>query len=69
MARRRIVIEGRVLSDDFRTGAALGQFKSPRPVEGEAWDKFFEPPFYTAYDGGDVWVMLVVRPLDTTGEP
>ncbi len=58
-----------VLSDDFRTGAALGQFKSPSPVEGEAWDKLFEPPFYTAYDGGDVWVMLVVRPLDTTGEP
>jgi hypothetical protein len=58
-----------MLSEDFRTGAALSQFNSPYPVEGEAWDKFFARPFYTVYDGGDVWVMVVARPLDTTGEP
>lgn len=58
-----------VLSEDLRTGAALSQFHSPLPVEGEAWTKFFAPPFYTVYDGGDVWVMVVVRSLDTTGEP
>ncbi len=58
-----------VLSEDFRTGAALSQVEGPMPVEGEAWDKFFDLPFYTVYDGGDVWVMVVVRPLDTTGEP
>jgi len=57
-----------VLSDDFRTGAALSQFDTPRPVEGEAWDKFFAPPFLRIYDGGDVQVFYVVRPLDTTGE-
>jgi len=57
-----------VLSEDLRTGAALSQVDTPRPVEGEAWDKFFEPPFIRVYDGGDVWVMYVVRPLDTNGE-
>jgi hypothetical protein len=58
-----------VLSEDLGTGAALSQFTSPQPVDGEAWDKFFVPPFYTVYDGGDVWVMVVMRPLDATGEP
>jgi hypothetical protein len=58
-----------MLSEDFRTGAALTQFSSPRPVEGEAWDKFFVPPFYTVYDGGDVWVVVASRPLEATGEP
>jgi hypothetical protein len=57
-----------VLSDDLRTGAALSQFKGTMPVEGEAWDKFFEPPFLKVYDGGDVWVMYVMRPLGTPGE-
>lgn len=57
-----------VLSEDFRTGAALSQVDSPRPVEGEAWDKFFAPPFLRIYDGGDVWVMYAVRPLDADGE-
>ncbi|UCC92696.1 MAG: hypothetical protein JSW25_08535, partial [Thermoplasmata archaeon] len=57
-----------VLSEDFRTGAALSQFESARPVEGAAWDKFSEPPFLRVYDGGDVQVLYVMRPLDTTGE-
>ena len=56
-----------VLSEDFKTGAALSQYDTARPVEGEAWDKFFDPPFIRVYDGGDVWVMYVVRPLDITG--
>ncbi len=58
-----------LLSEDLRTGAALSQVDSPRPVEGEAWDKFFAPPFLRIYDGGDVWVMYAVRPLDANGEP
>jgi hypothetical protein len=61
-------VTGVVLSEDFRTGAAISQVDSPLPVEGEAWDKFFAPPFVRIYDGGDVWVMYVVRPLDTDGE-
>lgn len=56
-----------LLSDDLRTGAALSQFGNPLPVEGEAWDKFFGPPFVRVYDGGDVQVLYVVRPLDTSG--
>jgi hypothetical protein len=56
-----------VLSDDLRTGAALSQFNTPSPIEGEAWDKFFEPPFLRIYDSGDVYVLYVVHPLDTTG--
>jgi hypothetical protein len=58
-----------VLSEDFRSGAALSQFSSPRAVEGEAWDKFLEPPFYKVYDGGDVLIVVAARPLDITGEP
>lgn len=57
-----------VLSDDLRTGAALSQVDTPRPVEGEAWDKFFGPPFIRIYDDGDLRVFYVVRPLNTTGE-
>ncbi len=51
------------LSEDFRTGAALSQFESAEPVEGEAWDKFFGPPFVRLYDGGDVWVFGVPQPF------
>jgi hypothetical protein len=52
-----------VLSEDFRTGAALSQYESAEPIEGEAWDKFFEPPFVRLYDGGDVWVFGVPQPI------
>jgi hypothetical protein len=58
-----------VLADDLRTGAALSQFDSARPIDDEAWEKFSGPPFICIYDGGDVRVLYVVRPLDTTGEP
>lgn len=51
------------LSKDFRTGAALSQFESAEPIEGEAWDKFFGPPFVRLYDGGDVWVFGVPQPV------
>ncbi len=53
-----------LLSEDFRTGAALSQFTTAEPIEGEAWDKFFEPPFVRLYDGGDVWVMGVPQDID-----
>jgi len=52
-----------LLSEDFRTGAALSQYKSAEPIEGEAWDKFFGPPFVRLYDGGDVWVLGVPQPV------
>jgi uncharacterized membrane protein (DUF373 family) len=58
-----------VISEDLRSGAALSQFDTARPIDNGAWDKFFEPPFIRVYDGGDVMVLYVVRPLDTTGEP
>ena len=51
------------LSEDFRTGAALSQYESAEPIEGEAWDKFFGPPFVRLYDGGDVWVFAVPQPV------
>ncbi len=52
-----------LLSEDFLTGAALSQYESAEPVEGEAWDKFFGPPFVRLYDGGDVWVFGVPQPV------
>lgn len=51
------------LSEDFRTGAALHQWDTAEPVEGEAWDKFFSPPYVPLYAGEDAWVMGIVRPL------
>lgn len=56
-----------VISEDLRTGAALSQVEGPEPIDGVAWDKFFEPPFVKIYDGGDVWVLYVLRPLDSSG--
>jgi hypothetical protein len=57
-----------VISEDLRTGAALSQFDSARQVEDEAWDKFSKPPFLCIYEGDDVRILYVVRPLDMTGE-
>lgn len=56
-----------VLSEDLRSGAALSQVEAPEPVEGDAWEKFHDPPFVKVYDGGNVWVLYVVRPVDTAG--
>jgi hypothetical protein len=53
-----------LLSQDLRTGAALSQFSTAEPVEGEAWEKFFGPPFVLLYDGGDVWVVGVPQHVD-----
>jgi hypothetical protein len=52
-----------LLSEDLRSGAALLQWETAEPIEGAAWDKFFEEPFVRLYDGGEVWVLGVARPL------
>ena len=53
-----------LISTDFQTGAALHQWDTAEPIQGPAWDKFFAPPYMVLYDGGDVWVMGVERPLE-----
>jgi hypothetical protein len=48
-----------VLSQDLREGAALYQWAVAEPIEGEEWDKFFEPPFVRVFDNGDAKVFTV----------
>lgn len=48
-----------LLSSDLREGAALLQWEPAEGVTGEAWDKFWSPPFWRLYDGGDCWVFGV----------
>jgi hypothetical protein len=53
-----------LLSEDLRDGAALFQWEGADPVGDAAWNKFFEPPFVRLYDGGEVWVLGIERPLE-----
>jgi hypothetical protein len=66
--QKRRPVSAVVLTEDFRSGAALFQWDTAEAVEGDTWEKFFEPPFIRLYDGGDVWVLGVYRPLEDPGQ-
>ncbi len=50
-----------LLSDDVIAGAALSQWAPATPIQGEAFSKFFGPPFVRAFDNGDAVAYWVVR--------